>query len=347
MQQISRIKGVFDTPHLQNIGNIKIGTKGEKRSSARGGDYRPPLRLGHFLVTTLEVKNGVYTPDEQALRDYGAEPKDLPILLPFPRVDQCLITSYSCFNNQRRFCYGDGEVAFRFNESTNGYSQLVCDPNTCPYYQKGVCKPYGMLKVYLRTGPEFSQIRGGGLFVFRTTSWTSLFSLHNSLYDIQRLVGSENLMGVPLWLRYTFHTIKGTEMRTVPNVIFEYRAPCEDVRARSSALVDSSLPDWVTESEVETPEDVIGDTDVEPQATVPDGKALVEMAEKSPDALSLFNELNNGATAKKDPFGELPGYVYQGTGKGNGSEKAPAEEVPEEKPKPRKRASSKRGLTNE
>lgn len=343
---IKRIIGVFDDPYPPNIGNIKIGTKGEKVTSNRGTEYRPPVKLGHFMVTTLEVRNGTYVPDEQAIADYGAEPKEIPIVFPFPKIDDCLVTSYSYFAKQRRVCYGNGQVAFRYQEATNEYKQIPCDPEQCPFFQQGQCKPYGLLKTYLRTGEDYRQVRTGGLFVFRTTSWTTLFSLYNTLYDIVRILGSDNLLGIPLWLRYTHYTIKGPELRTVPNIVFEYRPDYEEVAQRRTLMATEdyrALPSWMTDDIVE-PDDVLSDVDgevVEPAAPAPKAETA-----KATDAAKVFNELNNGSL-DNTLFGDVPEYVYKGKGNGDSKSLKPEDVVakeaaPKKEPAPKKEAASKK-----
>ena len=324
---IKKIAGVFDDPYPPNIGNIKIGKKGGKVTSSRGSEYRPPVKLGYFLITSLEMKNSDYVPDTKAITDYGAEPKEIPIVLPFPRIDDCLVTSYSYFSKQRRVCYGDGRVAFRYQEAANDYKQIVCDPEKCQFFQSGACKPYGLLKTYLRTGEDYSQVRTGGLFVFRTTSWTTLFSLYNTLYDIVRIVGDDNLMGLPLWLRYTHYTIKGPELRTVPNIVFEYRTPYNSIMDRRAEMLKTgykALPAWMLDDVVE-PDDALSDSDgdvVDPiSASEPNAPEPKAVSKKTTDAAKVFNALNS-ESYENPLFGDVPEYVYKGAGVGdNGKSK--------------------------
>ena len=41
-------------PGLVERGKIKIGMKGETRRSQSGGTYQLPVKLNHFLITTME-----------------------------------------------------------------------------------------------------------------------------------------------------------------------------------------------------------------------------------------------------------------------------------------------------
>ena len=50
--QIAWGQGSMRNLRLAPIGKIKIGRKGEERTSGGGGKYRLPEKLDHFLITT-------------------------------------------------------------------------------------------------------------------------------------------------------------------------------------------------------------------------------------------------------------------------------------------------------
>src|SRR5215472_5520100 len=97
-------------PRLPERGKIKIGMKGDMITSSRGNDFQPPMKLDHFLVTTLERgQDGNFLIDEEFHRRFGPEPKEIPIRLLYDDVNLNFLTRYACFLGRTLWCSGDGD----------------------------------------------------------------------------------------------------------------------------------------------------------------------------------------------------------------------------------------------
>jgi hypothetical protein len=173
-------------PGLTEVGKIKIGRKGEERVSQSGGKWRVPVKLDHFVVTTLERdKTDNFVVDQKIMKDLGPEPKKIPIRLLFDSIEANFQSRYSCYKGKTLWCSGDGRGAFRTNEKG------VKDPVTCPCGRE---QP-------THKGPEKCKINGclacmidgadtiGGVWKYRTTGYNSTVGIMSSLSLIRALSG--------------------------------------------------------------------------------------------------------------------------------------------------------------
>ncbi|MDD5643779.1 MAG: hypothetical protein PHX53_19160, partial [Syntrophales bacterium] len=186
-------------PRLAERGKIKIGEKGEVKTSQQGKQFAQPKKLDHFLVTTMQRDAaGRMLPDLELMRKLapqGGKLKELPVMLLYNDPDINFQTRYSCYTGNRLWCCGDGEGAQRLGE--DGKYQAVpcpCLRLEANYAGKDKCKPNGTLQVLLQ-GVD----RIGGVWKFRTTSWNSVHSIMSSLKLIQAITGGV-LAGIPLKL---------------------------------------------------------------------------------------------------------------------------------------------------
>ena len=185
---------------LVEIGKIKIGGHGAERKGA-GGTYRLPVKFDHFKVTDLDKDDkDNFIPNAEIMSKLGDKPKKLDILLLSDDIDNNFPTSYASYQGNKCFCRGDGETASRrFTKDGNNkelpepvYSEVPCDPETCPYFKENKCKPNGTLSVML---PQTEKV--GGVYKFRTTSWNSIVNITSSLELIKLTTGGV-LFGLPL-----------------------------------------------------------------------------------------------------------------------------------------------------
>jgi hypothetical protein len=173
-------------PGLTEVGKIKIGRKGEERTSQSGSKWRVPVKLDHFVVTTLERdKTDNFVVDQKIMKDLGAEPKKIPIRLLFDSIEANFQSRYSCYKGKTLWCSGDGRGALRTNEK--GIKELV----TCPcgreqptYKGPEKCKINGCLACMIDGADTI-----GGVWKYRTTGYNSTVGIMSSLSLIRALSG--------------------------------------------------------------------------------------------------------------------------------------------------------------
>lgn len=193
------------TPSLAEAGKIKIGGLGEVRKSKGGKDWRPPVKLDHFLVTTTQRnKTGDLIVDKDLMDAIGTDAdgkiRAIPIVLHADEIDDVFPTSYALYTGKKCACRGDGETATRFEmkdgKKTGNEKQIACP---CAYLdaESGPkCKPNG--KLYCSIMAEGAAI-AGAVHVWRTTSIISIKRMIGSLEQIRSICGT--LRGIPLWLK--------------------------------------------------------------------------------------------------------------------------------------------------
>jgi hypothetical protein len=186
-------------PRLAERGKIKIGEKGEVKTSQQGKQFAQPKKLDHFMLTTMQRDAaGRMLPDLELMRKLapqGGKLKEIPVMLLFNDPDINFQTRYACYIGNRLWCCGDGEGAQRL-EQDGKYQPVPCPclRLEANYTGKDKCKPNGTLQVLLQ-GVD----RIGGVWKFRTTSWNSVNSIMSSLKLIQAITGGV-LAGIPLKL---------------------------------------------------------------------------------------------------------------------------------------------------
>ena len=186
-------------PKLAERGHIKIGQKGEVKTSAQGTQFIQPKKLDHFLLTTMERDAaGRLLPDRELMRRFAPQEgklTEVPVKLLFNDPDLNFQTRYACYTDNRLWCYGDGETGHRLEEDGKYHPhQCPCLRLEADYAGKDRCKPNGTLQVLL-DGVD----RIGGVWKFRTASWNSVNSILSSLKLIQAITGGI-LAGIPLRL---------------------------------------------------------------------------------------------------------------------------------------------------
>ena len=221
---------------LAERGKIKIGNKGQKRTSANGNEFQAPQKLDHFLITTT-ARGG----DGNFLRDVGLhnmlgdKPVEIPVVLLYDDIDLNFQTRYCSYVGRTAWCSGDGEQAERIREG--GGRVLV--PCTCErveqtYKGQDKCKPNGKLSVIIQ-GAEVV----GGVWVFRTTSFHTIRGILSSLALIQRITGGP-LAGIPLMLTLAPKTVVDpttNKNQTVYIVSLEFRGSMEKLQDKGYAAL--------------------------------------------------------------------------------------------------------------
>jgi len=220
------VKGL--TPQLAERGKIKIGEKGEMKTSQGGKQFSQPRKLDHFLVTTLQRDAaGRLMPDVALmarLKPEGGKLTEIPVRLLYDDIDLNFQTRYACYRGNRCWCSGDGEAAQRLMGENGKYQEVPCPcERQDPFYNaQDRCKILGTLQMLIE-GTD----RIGGVWKFRTTSWNTVNAILSSLALIKTITGGP-LAGIPL------HLVLSPKTVTVPTtgqnmVVFvvslEYRGP--------------------------------------------------------------------------------------------------------------------------
>lgn len=186
-------------PRLAERGKIKIGMKGEKRKTQAGNEFQLPVKLDHFIVTTLEKDDrDNYKPDPEAVRLFGAKPTSLPIRLLFDDPHLDFASRYACYVGKTLFCSGDGVKATRQNGA--GQIEVACP---CERIQANFggdkrgkpgcepCKFNGALSCVIDGMPGV-----GGVWTFRTTAYNSVQNIMSALGQFKAITGGP-IAGIP------------------------------------------------------------------------------------------------------------------------------------------------------
>ncbi len=205
--QGSVIKGFV--PQLKEIGKIKIGRKGEKKT---GSGYRLPEKFDHFeVVSLIRDANLNFVPD-QIMQQLGNSPKELNVMLLYNDPTLNFTTRYNEYKGGKCVCQGDGRTAKVLIPDKDGSSIIDCDPDTCPQFIAKKCKPNGILSVILTDSPRL-----GGVYKFRTTSYNSIRSILSSLFFLRSLTGGVLAM-IPLKLTVAPMTVQPKDSQTAQTI---------------------------------------------------------------------------------------------------------------------------------
>lgn len=223
------------SPGLVERGKIKIGQKGQMRTSGRGNQFQPPQKLDHFLITSMERgEDGNFMRDTDVMQMLGDKPREIPVRLVYDDIDLNFPSRYAAYIGKTLWCTGDGQQARRANvdEKGNlvaGHHLVQCPcPRQDPAYQgRDKCKITGTLSVII-DGADVV----GGVWKYRTTSYNSVVGILSSLAMIKRITGGR-LAGIPLVMKLSpkavTDPVKGSQ-QTVYVVSLEYRGSVQQLR---------------------------------------------------------------------------------------------------------------------
>ncbi len=248
------VKGL--TPQLAERGRIKIGMKGDEKTSSQGKKFMMPVKLDHFLLTTMQRDAvGRLLPDTALmarLQPEGGKIIEIPVRLLFDDIDLNFQTRYACYRGNRCWCSGDGEKAQRLAGENNGKYQEVSCPceRMDPYYTgQDRCKILGTLQVLIE-GTD----RIGGVWKFRSTSWNTVNAVLSSLALIKTITGGP-LAGIPLWMVLSPKTVtvptSGQNM-VVFVVSLEYRGSEQELAELGYAIARRRIEHRVKMEQVES-----------------------------------------------------------------------------------------------
>jgi hypothetical protein len=228
-------------PGFPERGKIKIGIKGEWRKTKTGNVFQPPVKLDHFIITTMERnESGNYQKDAALHSAIGDEPTKIPVKLMYDEPTLNLQTRYACYIGKSLFCSGDGEHAIRNEEKGQKEIECPCERLDRDYdVKKGRCKPAGILSVFVVGAKEL-----GGIWKFRTTSWNTIRSLQSEIWAFYNITGGY-LSGIEFHLTMTQKTVEvpdpknaGKMKQQKINVVsLQYHGDINDLRKETKQLV--------------------------------------------------------------------------------------------------------------
>jgi len=319
------IKGIV--PALAEGGKLKLGGLGETRKSRKGEDYRMPVKLDHFIVTTTErdASTGDLIIDDEMMaalpKDEDGHCRQIPIVLHDDDIERVFPTTYALYQGRTLVCRGDGESATRFEvkngEKTGAFKDVDC---TCAFLDADsgpICKPHGTLHCSIRIP---GHAVAGSVHKWRTTSIISIRQMIGSLQQIRDVCGA--LTGIPLWL--VVKPIKVTPVGSTPTTVYcchvELRAT--DVQAvQRDAIAAAEMRRRVRQSigyraftppaVDETPEEEADvqqefHPDVDPNAPPVNGNG------NGTAKTVTLDDVMRGAGATKDPAPPTQPVVYLG-----------------------------------
>ncbi|WP_051179135.1 hypothetical protein [Thermodesulfovibrio thiophilus] len=163
-KKITRIKGISERRRLPRLGKIRLGVKVINPKTGR--EY--PREVDYFVV-----------PPEVA-KIYGEKPKELDVLFPVNDIDVVFPQAYKWYGSSKGLkCYGDGEIAYRWNEKKEQFEQRPC---SCELKDRE-CMARAHLLVIL---PKVSM---GGVYQIDIGSYNSIVDINSGLEYIQSLIG--------------------------------------------------------------------------------------------------------------------------------------------------------------
>ena len=234
------IKGISDVRRLPRLGKIHLGIK---KVNSNGVEY--PAAVDYFVV-----------PPEVA-EVYGDSPKELDIVLPSENPDVFFPQWYKRYSyGKGLICKGDGVTA-TVRDENGGMTEIACHPETCPYYQKGECKPVANLLFIL------PKVKGFGVYQIDTSSINNIININSEIALLKSILG--RISGVPLKLtREVNEVTQNGKRRKVAFIHIRSPYSMLELQNRSKQLAppeevaieqpDNDVPEEVPEEIDEEPE---------------------------------------------------------------------------------------------
>jgi Recombination directionality factor-like len=150
------------------------------------GDRNHPTKLDHFaFLRKKKTPRGVeWEPDPELAKHYGAECRELHIMLIDDDIENVFLSSYAWWTATERKCWGDGTSATRRTAEKPGGGPWTPCGTACPELASGVCKPSGDLRFVLADFPRL-----GSVCRIHTSSYRSIRQIHSALQEIQTFTG--------------------------------------------------------------------------------------------------------------------------------------------------------------
>lgn len=190
------------TPSVVEVGKIKIGCLGPPRQTSDGRSWRPPVKLDHFVITTLYRDDSGQLIVDQPLMDSLAPYADkrdgklrsIPIMFPSNAIDDIMQSTHVWYVGKKCGARRAGKQVTFFFDPTTGLP--LAEPKTGSWTdayldaldptdkrkQRKLFKRFTTLNVMLGAGLA----RWGGLYKFRSCGEISARQLYGSLLVLRR-----------------------------------------------------------------------------------------------------------------------------------------------------------------
>lgn len=190
---------------LNEAGKIKIGIKGKQIKSANGVEFRPPVKLDHFQLTTTEKdENGDYIVDTD-LQDKikkagsGIVNKDgnltgLPVRLVYNDLESNFPHRYVSYISGKLSCHGDGEISKKRLDDFQKDHKCPCNRVEPGYDENDKCKATGSLSCVIDEAGLFGQAHK-----FRTTGMNTIKGIIGGIELLKEATGGR-IAWLPLML---------------------------------------------------------------------------------------------------------------------------------------------------
>lgn len=133
---------------LPEIGRVKIGQKGEKKTSTQGKEFQQPEKLDHFKIVTLgRGADNNFEIDTRAHEIYGAKPKSLIVRPISSKLEENIQAGFALYTKAGlRLCFGDGQTGNQVDHQTGEVTTRTCP---CQEYEDNRCKKYAKASFFL------------------------------------------------------------------------------------------------------------------------------------------------------------------------------------------------------
>lgn len=205
------------------------------------GDRNHPTKLDHFVfLRKKKTPRGVeWEPDPELTEHYGAECRELHIMLIDDDIENVFPSSYAWWTATERKCWGDGTSATRRTAEKPGGEPWIPCGNGCPELSSGVCKPSGDLRFVLADFPRL-----GSVCRIHTSSYRSIRQIHSALQEIQTFTGGR-LAGITGKLvvrpeEITYFDRKEKRKKTTSVWVLSLEVEGDDMRKLISNLTENA-----------------------------------------------------------------------------------------------------------
>lgn len=187
------IKNLSEDIRLPRLGKIHLGYRDPNKNNA-------PVKTNYFV---LPKDHSDY---KKLVEAFGAQPKELRILIPPVEDDVWATQYYKAYNATRGLvCKGDGEMAMRMVDAKTGalpdretgtiaMTEMTCAGKDCPEYKAKKCGEVMNLRFIL---PE---VPGLGIWQIDTGSINSILNINSCAKMIKNAFGRISLIPLKLTL---------------------------------------------------------------------------------------------------------------------------------------------------
>lgn len=208
-------------PQLRETRRITIGMKGDKVvRTERGKEFRPPIKLDYFRITTrVQGEDGDFIVDQATHKVIGDKPRVVPIEFLYDRPGLNFHAYLGLYAGRTAWCKGNGKEAMRLDNESGERKPHPCP---CPFLDEGKCKPHLVLQARLPGMPL------GEVAKFRSTSKRTIsYILSGAKYIMEETAAATGLpwqqgllARLPLQLKLDKETVttRDDQLRVIPTV---------------------------------------------------------------------------------------------------------------------------------